>query len=146
MPETAKIGLFGAGGAMGQSVATALRAKAIPYRVVGRSRAALESIYGADPLAEIAVWNPDDAASVRKAAHGLESIVYLVGVNYWQFDLHPKLMRATLDGAIAEGVDRLLLIGTVYSFGVPNTVRVSESHPREPHTFKGKMRSSRKTC
>ena len=44
------------------------------------------------------------------------------------------------DAAIAEGVERLLLIGTVYPYGIPGTTPVTEDHPREPHTFKGRMR------
>ena len=103
--------MFGAAGAIGQSIAAALSATGQPYRVVGRSRSALQAAFGHDPLAEIVVWNPDDAASVRAAAEGIETLIYLVGVNYWQFELHPKLMEKTLAGAIAAGVKRLALIG-----------------------------------
>jgi nucleoside-diphosphate-sugar epimerase len=63
-------------------------------------------------------------------------------VNYWQFELHPPLMAKTLAGAIAEGVARFLLIGTVYPYGRPRTERVREDHPREPHTYKGRMRKA----
>ena len=136
------IALFGAAGAIGDSVANALRAAGRPYRVVGRSRAPLEASYGNDPLAEIVTWNPEDAASVRAACRGVDSIVYLVGVDYWKFELHPKLMKQTLEAAIAERVPRLLLIGTVYPYGRPRTPRVTEDHPREPHTFKGHMRKA----
>ena len=98
--------------------------------------------FGGDPRAEIVTWNPDDPGSVRAAAHGIDTIVYLVGVNYWQFELHPQLMAKTLAGAVAEGVERFLLIGTVYPYGRARTDRVREDHPREPHTFKGKMRKA----
>ena len=140
--EGRKIVLLGAAGAMGQSVAAALRKAVRPYRVVGRSRAPLTESFGGDPLAEIATWNPDDAESVRAATRGASTIVYLVGVNYWQFELHPQLMAKTLAGAVAEGVEHLLLIGTVYPYGRPRTDRVREDHPREPHTFKGRMRKA----
>ena len=141
-PEGRKIALFGAAGAIGQSVAAALRKAGRPYRVVGRSRAPLTESFGGDPLAEIATWKPDDAESVRAATRGASTIVYLVGVNYWQFELHPQLMAKTLAGAVAEGVEHLLLIGTVYPYGRPRTDRVREDHPREPHTFKGRMRKA----
>jgi nucleoside-diphosphate-sugar epimerase len=49
-------------------------------------------------------------------------------------------MQKTLDGAIAEGVKRMVLIGTVYPYGLPQTPTVAETHSRNPHTFKGKMR------
>ncbi|MBZ5609743.1 MAG: NAD-dependent epimerase/dehydratase family protein [Acidobacteriia bacterium] len=135
-----RIALFGAAGAIGGSIAAELHSKGRPYRVVGRTRKELESKFGSDPAAEIVTWNPDDPASVRAAARGIDTIFYLVGVPYWQFELHPILMRKTLEGAIAEGVQRLVLIGTVYPFGRARTERVNEDHPREPHTFKGRMR------
>jgi len=135
-----KIALWGAAGAIGESIANELRAQGRPYRVVGRSRTSLERTFGSDPLAEIVTWDPVVPASVRAAAEGIGTIVYLVGVDYARFELHPILMRATLDGAIAAGVARLLLVGTVYPYGRPQTTPVREGHPRTPHTFKGRMR------
>jgi nucleoside-diphosphate-sugar epimerase len=137
-----KVALFGAAGAIGQSIAQALAAKGQPYRVVGRSEASLRQTFGADPLAEIVTWNPDSPASVRAAAEGMDTLVYLVGVNYWQFELHPELMRNTLDGAIAAGVRNVVLIGTVYPYGRARTTPIREDQPREPHTFKGRMRKA----
>jgi nucleoside-diphosphate-sugar epimerase len=142
MASEGKTALFGASGAMGRSVAAALGRAGRPYRVVGRSRASLERSFGHDPLAQVVTWDPDDPASVRTAARGADTIVYLVGVPYWEFDLHPKLMAKTLAGATAEGVERVLLIGTVYPYGRVRTERVREDHPRAPHTFKGKMRKA----
>ena len=137
-----KIALFGAAGAIGRSIASAFSREGQAYRVVGRSRESLQSTFGADPRAEIVTWNPDDAASVRAAADGIDPLVYLVGVNYWQFELHPKLIEKTIEGAVAAGVKHFVLIGTVYPYGRPQTPRVREDHPREPHTFKGRMRKA----
>jgi len=137
-----KVALFGAAGVIGQSIATALSAKGQPYRVVGRTASSLRQAFGADPLAEIVTWNPDWPASVQAAATGIETLVYMVGVNYWQFELHPELMRKTLAGAIAAGVKHIILIGTVYPYGRPIANPVREDHPRAPHTFKGRMRKA----
>ncbi|MET3131119.1 nucleoside-diphosphate-sugar epimerase [Oxalobacteraceae bacterium GrIS 1.11] len=136
------IALFGAAGAIGQSIAAALGAKGQAYRVVGRSEASLRKAFGADPLAEIVTWNPDSPASVQAAAAGVETLIYLVGVHYTQFALHPELMRKTLAGAIAAGVKNILLIGTVYPYGRAQSQPVREDHPRQPHTFKGRMRKA----
>jgi len=136
------IALFGAAGALGQSIAAALSAAGRSYRVVGRGEAALRKAFGADPLAEIVTWNPDSPAPVKAAATGIETLVYMVGVNYWQFELHPEVMRKTLEGAIAAGVKNIVLIGTVYPYGRPKTTPVREGHPRDPHTFKGRMRKA----
>ena len=135
-----KIALVGAAGAIGKSIAHALRDRGIEYRAIGRSRERLTTEFGNDNLAEITTWNPDDPASVRAALHGIELAIYLVGVPYDQFQLHPIVLQKTLDGAIAEGVHKFLLIGTVYPYGRAQTERITENHPREPHTFKGKMR------
>ena len=132
--------LFGASGATGGTISQALEGAGLAYRVVGRDRASLESAFGSQPLAEIATWNPDDPVSVQAAATGIDTIFYLVGVPYNHFELHPKLMRATLDGAIAAGVRRIVLLTPVYSYGRPQSPTVSESHARNPETFKGKMR------
>ena len=137
-----RIALVGAAGAIGQSIAKAVSAQGAPYRVVGRSRDALAAAFGADSLAEIVTWNPDDPTSVQAAAAGIDTMVYLVGVNYWQFELHPRVMKQALDGAIAAGVNRIVLIGTVYPYGRPRTRPVREDHPRDPHTFKGRMRKA----
>jgi len=137
-----RIALFGAAGAIGHSIAAALSAQGRPYRVVGRHEAPLRKAFGHDPLAEIATWDPEVPASVEAAARGIDTLIYLVGVNYWQFELHPPLMQKTLRGAIAAGVKKVVLIGTVYPYGRPRTTPVREDHPREPHTFKGRMRKA----
>ncbi|NPT35441.1 NAD-dependent epimerase/dehydratase family protein [Paraburkholderia xenovorans] len=140
MQATGKVGLFGAAGAAGQSIAAALGAAGRDYRVVGRSRGPLEAAFGRDPHAEIVTWNPDDPASIRAAAEGLQTVIYLVGVPYDQFAAHPPLMERTLAGVTAAGVERFILIGTVYPYGRAQGNPISEDHPREPHTFKGRMR------
>lgn len=135
-----KIALFGAAGAIGLSIASAISAQGQSYRVVGRSDTRLRQAFGADPRAEIVTWDPDSPESVDAAAQGVETIVYLVGVDYSRFDLHPQLMRKTLAGAIRAGVKHFLLIGTVYPYGLPRGLPIREDHPRKPHTFKGRMR------
>ena len=137
-----KIALFGAAGAIGDSIANAIGAQGAPYEWSADRGSAGCRAFGHDPPAEIVTWNPDEPASVKVAAAGVDTIVYLVGVNYWQFELHPRLMKQTLDGATAAGVKRIVLIGTVYPDGRPRTNPVREDHPREPHTFKGRMRKA----
>jgi nucleoside-diphosphate-sugar epimerase len=137
-----KVALVGAAGAIGKSVAAALRAEGRPYRVIGRSHASLYQAFGQDPLAEIATWDPADPASVRRALDGTEAAVHLVGVPYHKFEQHPVVMAQVLDGAVAAGIERLLQIGTVYPFGLARTPTVAEDHPREPHTYRGRMRKA----
>ncbi len=144
MSESAsgKIGLLGATGAIGKSVAAALTAQGTPFRVIGRGEAGLKKIYGSNPLAECVAWNPDDPASIRRAFAGVSTLVYLLGVPYNQFRLHPRLMKKVIAGAVDAGVARILLIGTLYVFGRARTKRITEDHPRKPNSFKGRMRKA----
>jgi len=87
-----KTALFGATGATGRSIADALRSRGLPYRVVGRNRQRLTESFGGDPRAEIVTWDPEDALSVRAAARGVDTLIYLVGVPYDNFELHPRTM------------------------------------------------------
>lgn len=135
-----KVALLGAAGAIGMSVAEALRSEGTPYRVVGRSEEHLWQTFGGDPFAEVRAWNLDDGLSVHQALDGIETAIYLIGVNYWQFELHPVLMRKILEQTALAGVKRMLLIGTAYPYGRPQSNPVTEDHPRNPHTFKDRMR------
>jgi nucleoside-diphosphate-sugar epimerase len=134
------VAIFGAAGAIGRSVAKALEQRSIPFRVVGRSRAKLEQAFGTVKIAEIFPADLADPREAGAAARGVDTIVYCVGLPYPSHNLHPVLMRTTLDAARQVGVQRLLLSSSVYGYGVPRTARVAETHPREPHTHKGQYR------
>jgi nucleoside-diphosphate-sugar epimerase len=49
-------------------------------------------------------------------------------------------MRTTLEAAASMGVERIVLISSVYPYGVPRTPRVAEDHPRFPESRKGAYR------
>ena len=133
--------IFGAGGAVGKALAVELAARGQRFRVVGRSEEKLRRAfqqYG--PLAEFHAADLSDPAAARAAAAGVDTVFYTAGVPYPQFALHPLMTRAALDAAASAGVRRFIHLSTVYPYGVPQRDRVDESHPREPHTFKGRMR------
>jgi nucleoside-diphosphate-sugar epimerase len=136
-----KYAIFGAAGALGQAVAADLGTLAVPFRVVGRSADTLRSRFAKyGDLAELCPADLGVAGDARRAAAGVETIVYAVGLPYDRFAHHPVLMRTTVDAAIAERVAKLVHVSNVYPYGLPQTEFVDESHPRDPHTFKGRMR------
>ncbi|MFG1394428.1 NAD-dependent epimerase/dehydratase family protein [Xanthobacter agilis] len=139
-PLVPRIALVGGTGPIGASIGTALAATGTPFAVIGRDSSSIATRFAAIPAVEARGWDPEDPARIRAAVRGIDTLVYMVGVPYDAFHLHPPLMRRTLEAAEAEGVRRLLLIGTAYPFGRPRTARVDENHPRAPHTFKGRMR------
>jgi len=135
-----KAAIFGAAGAIGPHVAAELDRRGIAFRVVGRQRARLESTFAKLRHAEIFEADLSDLRSASAAARGIDTIVYCVGLPYPSHQLHPALMRTTIEAASAMQVKRLALVSSVYGYGVPRTVRVAETHPREPHTRKGQYR------
>ena len=135
-----KAAIFGAGGAIGMSVAAELEVLGIPFRVVGRSRPKLETAFGSLAQAEIFDADVGDLRGAGAAARGADTIFYCVGLPYPSHHLHPPLMRTTLQAAASVGVQRIVLMSSVYAYGVPRTARVAETHPREPVARKGEFR------
>ena len=134
------IALFGAAGAIGQAVARELNHRAVPFRAVGRDRSRLERAFAGFAGAEIFPADVGDPHGAADAARGVETIIYSVGVPYPAFHLHPRLMRITVEAAASVQVQRLVVASSVYSYGVPETRRVAETHPRLPETRKGRFR------
>ena len=135
-----KVAIFGAAGAIGSALAPELARRGIPFRPVGRRQHILAASFGALAGAEIVDADLSDPVQAERAAQGVDTIVYAVGVPYTDFDKHPVLMRTTLEAAARSGVARLLLVTGVYSYGVPRTSKVAETHSREPEAHKGKCR------
>ncbi|MGA2272211.1 MAG: NAD-dependent epimerase/dehydratase family protein [Bryobacteraceae bacterium] len=134
------LAIFGAAGAIGCALAPELVRRGIPFRAVGRRRQTLADAFGGMAGAEILDADLSDPEQADRAAQGVDTIVYAVGVPFTEFDKHPVLMRITLEAAARAGVARLMLVTGIYSYGVPRTPRVAETHPREPESHKGKCR------
>src|SRR5215469_6696401 len=133
-------GLFGATGSVGKALAAKLAERGQPFRVVGRSEERLRRDFRAyEPLVEYCAADLSDRVAAARAAAGVDTIFYTVGVPYPQFEQHPKLTRV-LEAAAAAGVRYFVHLSTVYPYGVPQQEFVSESHPRNPKAFKGRMR------
>jgi nucleoside-diphosphate-sugar epimerase len=135
-----KAAIFGAAGAIGQSLAPELDRRGIPFRVVGRSKEKLARAFSEYSHAEVFPADLSDPRSAGAAARGVDTIFYCVGLPYPAHNLHPQLVRTTLEAAKTVGARRLALVSSVYPFGVPRTARVAETHPREPNTRKGGYR------
>src|SRR5450759_3929604 len=134
------VAIFGAAGAIGRAVGAELERRGVRFRVVGRSRQKLEQAFGKMAHAEMFPADLSEARSAGAAGRGVDTIIYCVGLPYPAHQLHPVLMRTTLEAARLARVARLVLPSSVYSYGVPRASRVPETHPRDPHTRKGKYR------
>ena len=135
-----KVAIFGAAGPIGRYVGNELDHRGVPFRAVGRTKTKLESVFGKLPHAELVAADLSDPGGAKQAAEGADTIIYTLGVTYTEFPLYPKLMRIAVDAALAAGVQRFVLITGVYPYGVPQTKKVAETHPRTPVAVKGRLR------
>jgi nucleoside-diphosphate-sugar epimerase len=135
-----KVAIFGAAGPIGRYVGLELDRRGVPFRAVGRTAGKLETAFGKLPHAEVVAADLSDAGGATQAARGVDTIIYTLGVTYTEFQLYPKLMRVAVDAAAAAGVQRFVLVTGVYSYGVPQTKKVAETHPRVPVSVKGQLR------
>ena len=135
-----KAAIFGAAGPIGRYVGEELDRRGIPFRAIGRTAAKLEGVFGKLPTAELVTTDLSDLHAATEAARGADTILYTVGVSYLEFKQYPALMRVAVDAAVAAGVQRLVLVTGVYSYGIPQTQKVAETHPRLPVSVKGQLR------
>lgn len=148
MGESGKVVIVGAAGATGKAIGHALVAAGREVIVVGRTLSRLEAAFpvghgGAGFVHRIA--DAETAEGARAACQGAETAVVALGLPYYEFGRYPGLMKTLVDGAVAAGVRRVLLIGTVYPYGLPRVAPgelVTEAHARAPIAFKGKMRKA----
>jgi nucleoside-diphosphate-sugar epimerase len=133
--------ILGANGAVGQELAPVLAASGRPFRVVGRSIEKSKKLFSQyEPHVQFAQADLADAEQAATACQGVDTLFYVVGVPYTDFGQHPRLSRIVIEAARRAGVRRFVHLSTVYPYGSPRTATVDESHPREPVTFKGRMR------
>jgi len=134
-----KIAIFGAAGAIGRAVLPTLIERGHEVRLVGRSREKLEAMSAG--RAEIVLADIEDPAAARIAADGADAVLFSVGLPYHESARYPKITSVALEAAKASGVREFLLISTVYPYGLAQTPLVAETHPRDPHTRKGRNRN-----
>jgi len=135
-----KVAIFGAAGPIGRFVGMELDRRGVPFRAVGRTRSKLESAFGKLPQAELVAADLSDPGGASQAARGVDTVIYTLGLTYTEFAKYPPLMRVAVDACAAAGVARFLLVTGVYPYGVPQTQKVSETHPRQPVSVKGQLR------
>lgn len=133
-----KVAVLGAAGAVGRAVIDELNRRAIGAVALGRTRGKLDSAFAGREAVGVADFS--DPESTARALEGCDAAIYAVGVDYTRFDLHPALMRSALEAARRAGVERMVVVSSVYSYGHPRGTAVDEDHPRDPETKKGRYR------
>lgn len=136
-----KTTVLGAAGAIGKTVTRTLVSREMSVRVVGRSEQRLREVFAAQPVEYVAA-DLATAAGCRRALEGMDAAIYSLGLPYTKsaFSAYPRMMRTCLEGARHCKLKKFILITNVYPYGIPETERVAEAHPRRPVSVKGQYR------
>ena len=137
-----RLAIIGASGAIGRAVADAFHADGAKLRVVGRRKSPLTPV--SKPGDELVMADVSTLQGCRSALEGADAAVYTLGLPYTTeaFAAYPPMMQAFVTAAREKGLKRILLISNVYPYGLPQTPRVAESHPRDPVMAKGELRKA----
>jgi nucleoside-diphosphate-sugar epimerase len=134
--------VLGATGGMGKALTSELLSRGIATVAFSRSRSHLEELQRqhSNPLLTIAAGDAFKPEEVAHAAAGADVLFQSIGLPYpeWSERLIP-LTQSVLEGA-SRVQARVVQIDNVYPYGHSRTEKVTEDHPKEPHTRKGKLR------
>ena len=132
-----RIAVLGGNGSIGHAIVRRAPLQGHTVRAVVRDPG---SARGMPPGAEVVGADLLDGEAVLRACEGCDAIVHAGNAPYneWREKV-PTMARNALCAAEATGAT-LGFPGNVYVYGHPRTHPVTEDHPMEPHTVKGKIR------
>ncbi|TCM96945.1 nucleoside-diphosphate-sugar epimerase [Paenibacillus sp. BK033] len=135
--------VIGATGGTGAAITEELVSRGIPVVAFGRSRSKLENFaarLGHPANLALAVGDAFKADDVEKASRGAEVMFHCANVPY--HEMEERLIP--LGEAVMEAADRLglkvVVIDGIYPYGKRQMELVTEEHPKQPHTRKGRTR------
>ncbi|RXT06388.1 SDR family NAD(P)-dependent oxidoreductase [Ammoniphilus sp. CFH 90114] len=132
--------VLGASGGMGSAIVRELVSRGTQVRAFARNRDKLESMFGT--LDEVEIYSGDlfNEESLSQAAEGVEIIYHAANIPYqdWATKL-PTLMNNIL-GTAKKHRAKLAIVDNIYAYGRSYGTLITEQHPKDPHTKKGKLR------
>lgn len=135
--------VIGATGGTGAAITEELVKRGIPVTAFGRSLRKLEQLaakLGNPPHLSLASGDAFKAEEVTAASIGSEVLFHCANVPY--HEMAERLIP--LGEAVMEAANRLRLkvvvVDGIYPYGRRQSDPVTEEHPKEPHTRKGRVR------
>lgn len=132
--------VLGATGGIGQPLVEELVGRGISVVAFARSKDTLHKLY--DEYPQVETWTGDafQAEDVMAASRGVDTIFHCVSIPYpeWTNKLE-QIAHNILEAAKSNGC-KVVIIDNIYAYGRRQAARITEKHPKNPHTYKGKLR------
>lgn len=135
--------VIGATGGTGAAIVEELVKRGIPVIAFGRSRSKLEQFaarLGNPPELSIATGDAFQTDDVESASKEADVMFHCANVPY--HEMEDRLLP--LGKAVMQAADRLglkvVVVDGIYPYGRRQADPVTENHPKEPHTRKGRIR------
>jgi nucleoside-diphosphate-sugar epimerase len=136
-PARVRVTVLGAKGSIGSAIVRRAHFGGHPVRAVVRPG---KGTAGFPAGVEVVPADLESREAVVDAARGADVLVHAANVPYPEWPrLVPRLAENALAAAEASGAT-LVFPGNVYVYGRPRSRPVTEEHPQEPHTEKGRIR------
>ncbi|MFD0679628.1 MULTISPECIES: SDR family oxidoreductase [unclassified Paenibacillus] len=135
--------VLGATGGSGQALVAELLNRGVETIAFGRSQSKLRELaaqYGNPKLLQAAVgdvFNPDD---IIAAAKDVDVIFQSANVKYQEMASQLLPLGESVMKAADHLGKKIVIVDGIYVYGRSQMTRVTEDHPKNPHTNKGKIR------
>lgn len=131
--------VLGSTGSIGSGIINELTAAGKPVRALIRSPAKARMVFTNPDKVELVEGSVDDPQTLKRAFDGVELFHNCVNVPYPQWSTLPQIHGMIIEAA-TKAKARMVFPGNVYIYGHSQTEKVSEDHPRNPCSKKGRIR------
>jgi nucleoside-diphosphate-sugar epimerase len=131
--------VLGATGSLGSAIVNELTSSGRPVRALVRNPSKAKKVLTNSEKLESLEGDIEDPQTLKRAFDGVDLFYNCMNVPYSQWQMLPVIHKRILD--VAAGVRaRMVFPGNVYIYGHAQTAKVSEDHPRNPCSKKGRIR------
>lgn len=135
-----KVLVLGATGGIGRSVVSNLLSRNEEVTVLVRDKEKAKKYFVGLNKIEIIQGDILKPADLDNACKGIKALFYCINVPYTEWEAKVRLLLKTSLDAAVKAKARFVFPGNVYVYGHAKFNPVTENHPKEAHTKKGKIR------
>ena len=131
--------VLGSTGSLGSAIVNELTSTGKPVRALVRNPGKGGKVFANPGKIEFVEGSVEDPQTLRKAFDGVELFYNCINLPYQQWSRLPEVHGRITDAA-RRGKTRMVFPGNVYIYGHALTGKVTEDHPRNPCSRKGRLR------